>query len=213
MIKKILHNIDMFSSLNSDEIEKLSQIIRVEKFESNNIVFYEGDDAKYFYLLISGELKLYKTGIKSQEVVLHYFSKPTLVGEMATLENIRFPATAVCMSSEAIIGKIEREKFIQMIQMSSNVSIDIIRSLTKKIKNLEISINRNLIFDATTKVCSLLDENRNIFYENKNIHIANLLNMTPETLSRTLGKLRKIEILDSENRLIDKEKLKMFLEF
>jgi hypothetical protein len=37
--------------------------------------------------------------------------------------------------------------------------------------------------------------------------------MAPETLSRVLKKLKKMGILDKECQLIDKEKVKMFLDF
>lgn len=213
MIENLLKNIDMFNCLDENEISELSNLISIKKLQEENILFYEGEDANFFYLLLDGHLKLYKTGIKSQEIVLHYFIKPTLIAEMATLENIKFPATCVATKNETIVGLIDKKKFLEILKNNSELSIHIIKSLTKKIKNLEISINRNLIFDATTKVCSILDENPNILQTQKNIHIANLLNMAPETLSRTISKLRKLEILNNKNEVIDVEKLKMFLEF
>lgn len=213
MVKYILKNIDMFSFLSEDEFNQLADITLLQTFNEDNILFYEGDEPDYFYLLLEGELKLYKTGLKSQEIVLHYFNKPSLIAEMATLENLKFPATCVVMKDKTIVGMIEKKSFFQMLENNSDLSLHIIKSLTKKIKNLEVSISRNLIFDATTKVCSILKENPTIFQKEKNIQIANLLNMAPETLSRTLTKLKKLEILDENNQIKDNTKLDMFLDF
>lgn len=102
---------------------------------------------------------------------------------------------------------------MNLLTTNTALSFQIIKSLTKKIKNLEVSINRNLIFDATTKVCSILQENPTILQTHKNVHIANLLNITPETLSRTISKLKKLEILNSKNEIINFKKLNMFLDF
>jgi CRP/FNR family transcriptional regulator len=213
MIKNMLKNIDMFSSLNENEIDKLSNIISLETFQNNNILFYEGDEPKYFYFLFNGHLKLYKTGIKSQEIVLHYFTKPSMIAEMATLENFNFPATCISTKDGTQVGMIKKEQFMNLLTTNTALSFQIIKSLTKKIKNLEVSINRNLIFDATTKVCSILQENPTILQTHKNVHIANLLNITPETLSRTISKLKKLEILNSKNEIINFKKLNMFLDF
>ena len=136
-----------------------------------------------------------------------------MIAEMATLENIKFPATCVSSKDETKIGMIPKEHFMDMLMDHPDLSLHIIRSLTKKIKNLEVSISRNLIFDATAKVCSVLHEDPKILQTNKNIHVANLLNITPETLSRTVSKLRKLEILDNNNEVIDSNKLNMFLDF
>ena len=212
MIKEELKLLDIFSKLNTLELEQISNITQIKTINKNNILFYEGDSSDCFYILLSGHLKLFKTGYKSNEIVLHYFTTPTLVAEMATLENINFPATAVAVSDEVLIGIINKEKFIDMLKSDSEFSFHIVKSLTKKIKNLEVAINRNLIFDAMAKVCSFIKENPDFLLSHKNIEIANILNMAPETLSRVLTKLRKLEILNKNNYLEDESKLDMFLE-
>lgn len=212
MVEEQLKSIDIFKTLDNAKLAQITNFTKIKTLQKEQILFYEGSSSDKFYALIQGSLKLYKTGIKANEIVLHYFTMPTLVAEMATLENINFPATAVAMEEETIVAIIDREKFLAMLE-ESEFSIYIIKSLTKKIKNLEVAINRNLIFDATTKVCSLIEENSTFLQEYKNIQIANILNMAPETLSRVITKLRKVGVIDKDNHLLDKEKLSLFLDF
>lgn len=208
-----MKSIDLFSCLDDVELQDIIKISTIKTLNKENILFYEGDEANKFYVLLDGHLKLYKTGIKSQEIVLHTFTKPSLVAEMATLENIRFPATSVAIKDNTKVAMIDKIEFMNMLMKDTNMSFHIIKSLTKKIKNLELSINRNIIFDATTKVCSLLKENPTILTTQKKVQVANLLNMAPETLSRTISKLKKLDILDQDNLISDIKKLDMFLEF
>ena len=78
---------------------------------------------------------------------------------------------------------------------------------------MEQVINRNLIYDAMTKVCSFIKENPRDVVNTKHKDIAIILNMAPETLSRILKKLKNLNIIDKKGILLDAEKLEMFLAF
>jgi len=208
-----LKKIDIFTLLEQEELQKLALFTTIKTFHQDNIIFYEGEEADYFYGLIHGSVKLYKTGLKNNEVVLHYFTTPSLIAEIVSLEDIQFPATAVAMAKDTQVAFIKKDQFKQMLQSDSKFSYHIIKSLTKKIKNLEQVINNNLVFDSLTKVSYFIKQNPEFLVKNTNIQTANILNMAPETLSRTIKKLRKIGILDKQNNLVDSDKLGLFLEF
>jgi CRP/FNR family transcriptional regulator len=70
-------------------------------------------------------------------------------------------------------------------------------------KSLEQTIHRNLVYDSTQRVCALLKEKPEILAEKKHSDVANLLNMAPETLSRTIKKLRNKGYLDKNNMIIN----------
>ncbi len=211
MIEK-LEKVDLFSSLNHGELEKISYITTIEKFQKNNIVFYEGDKPEYFYLMISGFSKVYKVDPKGTEIVLHNFVGTTLIAEMASIEGFNFPATCICME-DSTFALIKKDAFLQILQTNANISFQVMKSLTRKIKGMDGLLNRSLIFDATTKVASYIYENPEIFKNKKNKIIATELHMTPETLSRILKKLKELKIIDKEQTLLDKDKLEMFINF
>jgi len=213
MIKNILKKIEIFKKLTDTEIEKVINISMVKKLSKENVLFYEGEMPQYFYVLLKGYVKLYKTDLKGHEIVLHFFSTPDLMAEMPSFENIPFPATSVAMKNETEVLLIDRERFIDLLHSDPKFSFSIIRSLTQKMKNLEQVINRNLIYDAMTKVCSFIKENPTDLTSTKHKEIATILNMAPETFSRILKKLKSLNIIDSECCLINEEKLDMFLEF
>lgn len=213
MLQEQLKDIDIFSSLSDEEIQKITAITTLKTLNRDNILFYEGEDTNYFYILLKGSIKLYKTDLKGNELVLHYFTASSMIAEMATLERMKFPATALALQDETVVARIDRSKFIDLLESNSRLSLHIIKSLTKKIKQLETTINRNLVYDATMKVCSFIKEHPRFLEKTKNREIANRLNMAPETLSRILSKLKKIKVLDKQNRLIDREKLMLFMEY
>lgn len=212
MPKDTLRKIDMFNALDNEEFKTLSDATTFKTLNKDNILFYEGDKAEYLYMLLDGELKLYKQGAKSQEIVLHHFNKPSLIAEMPTLENLNFPATCIALRDETLVGMIEKDSFKDILNKNPKLSLHIIMSLTKKIKNLETSINRNMVFDATAKVCSILKENPEVLQTKKHIQVANFLNIAPETLSRSIAKLKKLKVLNSNNEVTDIDRLDIFLD-
>ena len=213
MDTQLLRKLDIFQELSEEKLKQIGAITTFKTLSEGNILFYEGENPEYFYALLEGALKLYKTGIKANEIVLHYFRFPTLVAEMASLEEFPFPATAIVMEENTKIALISKNKFLELLRHDAQLSFFVIKSLTKKIKTLEVAINRNLVFDSTLKVCSILQEQPDIFAMHKSKEVALLLNMAPETLSRIMQKLKKLHILSEDNLLVAPEKLELFLEF
>ena len=212
MIIEKLQKLNLFKILNKSEMERLSKISTLKTLTKDNILFYEGEMPRYFYLLLQGNLKLYKTDLKGNEIVIHYFTQASFIAEMASLERIKFPATAIAKGAEVEVLLIDREKFLKILQEDAHFSFHLLKSFTLKVKHLELVINRNMVYDAMTKVCSFIEENPNYMITAKNKEIANFLNMAPETLSRILSKLRKLEIIDKKNFVLDHEKLKALLD-
>ncbi len=200
-----LREIDIFKNLSNDNLEKILSISNIKEFDKDNILFYEEDKAKYFYALLKGGVKVYKLDSNDNEIVIHNFTKSTLIAEMASLENMQYPANAIITKSNTKIISIKKEDFITLLKENTQISFSMIHSLNKKIESLQSTINRNLVLSTTAKICSYLQEYPNALNQYPNKEIANILNMAPETLSRVISKLRKLNILDDDKKIIDKE--------
>ena len=109
--------------------------------------------------------------------------------------------------------KIDFEKLKNVMYSNPDLSLKIQASLIKKIKNLEHVISSNLVLDAKTRVAKYIFENQQDFFRQKNIEISEVLNITPETLSRILKEFKKFKVLDVKNRTIDNEKLVQYYKF
>lgn len=109
MYKDILKKIDFFKLLNEEEIELINNSCKIITLNKNNILFYEGDFAKSFYIMLQGRLKLYKTGTMGNEIIIHSFNKPTIFAEMATFQESTFPATAISTSNLTKVAILEKK--------------------------------------------------------------------------------------------------------
>ena len=79
--------------------------------------------------------------------------------------------------------------------------------MIKKIKNLERVISSDLVLDAKQRVAKYIYDNPTDFFIQKNTQIAEILNITPETLSRILKAFKELNIVDIKAKTFDKDQL------
>lgn len=209
-----IRNISCFSKLTDAQLEKLKKISVIKKYKAKEILFYEGDEPTYLYVLLQGTLKVYKTNHKGQQIFLHQFYPGGLVAELANFENIPYPATAEFMSDSEVL-RIDYQALEKDFFKNPEVSFEIIKSLIAKHKILIDVIQKEVILTADAKVAKFILENEDLFKKLKNTQVASILNLTPETLSRTLSKFKSSGIIDLDEkhhiRVLNPQKLEEVL--
>jgi CRP/FNR family transcriptional regulator len=194
-----IRNISCFSKLTDAQLEKLKKISVIKKYKAKEILFYEGDEPTYLYVLLQGTLKVYKTNHKGQQIFLHQFYPGGLVAELANFENIPYPATAEFMSDSEVL-RIDYQALEKDFFKNPEISFEIIKSLIAKHKILIDVIQKEVILTADAKVAKFILENEDLFKKLKNTQVASILNLTPETLSRTLSKFKSSGIIDLDEK-------------
>ena len=182
-----------FNSLDEKEIKDLKDITIKKNYKKGEILFYAKDKPRFLYLLASGIVKLYKHDFKENEVILHQLCAPNLIAEIANFEESPYPANCA-FESDSEVHLIEYQKFKELFLSKNEISMLFIKSLTKKIKALESFINYSITADSYTKIAKFLYENEEILKSIKQVKIASILNIAPETLSRNITKLKNEKI-------------------
>ncbi len=206
-----VREIRLFSGLSDQQLKELEKISIFKTFYSDEILFYEGEDPLFFYILTEGVLRLYKTDNKGNEVYIHQFTPTSMVAEAACFEDMKYPATAR-FSTKGQVLKIHYDKFKSEFLKNPEVCISLIQSLTKKVKILSRVLHQEMILSSEAKVASFIYEHHGLFLTLKNNQIASIINVSAETLSRMLSKLQRenIIMMDKEHHIdiLDEDKLK-----
>ncbi len=172
-----------------------------------SVLFYEGDETKHLFLLTKGIIKLYKVTSHDKEVILKYFRSNELIGEVANFEEMDYPATAQAFTDIEVL-RIDFEELKKIILKQPDLAYKIMRSLIKKIKNLENLVSMHIVLDSQERVAKYIYDHTDDFFNTKNIVIAEILNISPETLSRILRTFKDEKIIDIKSKKVDHEKLK-----
>ncbi|MBU1643027.1 Crp/Fnr family transcriptional regulator [bacterium] len=184
----------LFEGLSSEELVKLESISKKVAYKKGNILFYEQEQPDSLIILVAGVVKIYKTDLKNSEIIMHRFRATTLIAEMAVLEEMPFPASASFETDGTVIF-IDFKQFRESFMDKPKIAYTLIKSLSKKVKNLEEVIDLNIVLDTTARLAKYLYENEAVLGELKNYQLADDLHMTPETLSRALKKFSVLGLL------------------
>ncbi len=195
-----LNDLPLFSTLDENQISELQAAVQVRKYEKDSIVFYEGDESKYLYILLDGIVRLYKTNPKGKQIHMHNFEAPEAIALFVAFEKMPFPASCEFLT-EGAIGLLPLEKFHDCLN-DSNFSKALVVALAKRMKMLATLLHKETIYSSEAKIADLLHNNPSVFERLKNTEIAAMLNMTPETLSRTLSKLKKENIITADEHIV-----------
>ena len=192
-----LEEIPIFSSLGQNYIKELQEQIHVKRYTKESIVFYEGDKSEYLHILMEGSVKLYKTSPKGTQIQINRFASPGLIAEYAIFEKEAFPATCEFVT-DGCIGLLHFDKLYELLNQPE-FSLELLKSLTGKVSLLSALVHKETILSSEAKVADLMLKKVTIFNRLKNNEIASILNLTPETFSRILTKMKKEGIVKIEN--------------
>ncbi|WP_416861082.1 Crp/Fnr family transcriptional regulator [Helicobacter ganmani] len=185
-----------FNALAKEDLMLLSQITTFKHFVAKEMVLYEQTRVSSLFFLCKGCLKLYKVGRFDNEVFLGLlengllldFNSQNTKGEFFSFANLE------CVE-DSLIACFDGIKLTQILEQNPRILALFFKETQKKIALFEGVIQKNLIFDSTAKIAYTLYFHLDSFNAHKKQENAAFLNIQPETLSRTLKKLHRDNIL------------------
>ena len=195
-----LKDIPLFSALKEEQLKLLQAQMHIHQYSKDSVVFYEGDQSKYLQILLDGTVRLYKTNPKGTQVHMHNFTAPEIIALFAAFEHVAFPATCEFLT-DGVVGLLPLEKIYECLH-DVDFSMSLITALSKRMKLIVDLFHKETIYSSEAKIADVIYHNPTVFERLKNSEIASILNITPETLSRTLSKLKKEEIISIDNHVV-----------
>lgn len=207
-----IHKISFFDPLTPAELSQLESICTLVKYPKDSILYYENDFQNKLFFLVSGLLKVYKIDKFENEIFLYHIYPNSLISELTTLENeaIHCFSNAEFLEDSTIL-EVDYNAFREHFLSNNLLNHKLINEILQKNHQLHCVVNRELVFDATSKVAFMLMDDLEMFNRLKRQEVSFMLHIQPETLSRVLKKLSRNNIIDIENgavSILQKDTLK-----
>lgn len=208
------------SGLDKSELEAVHKIIAVRQLAKGEILFFEGDPAPGFFILLSGRARVYKSSPDGKEFTIHQIAPGQLFAEAAIFRGDQYPANCSALA-DAIVAFIPKDAFIRLIQDSPQISLKIIASQAGYLREFTQKVEELTLKDVSARVAGyLLREYRKgrsneIILDIPKTELARSLGTISETLSRNLKKLKEIGVIRVEGNkisILDTERLNSIAE-
>lgn len=209
----LLRRCPLFAGLREEDLKKIRAIASPRRIEKKQILFADGEEAKGFYVILSGKVKLYKISSEGKEQILHVVSAPDAFAEAALFLEGTYPAFAEALSDSQLFFFRKRD-FVQLIEKNPQLSINIIVSLSRFLKKFASLIEELSLKEVSSRIAKyLIDLSLKLSKEGKSpreveldlskTQLASRLGTISETLSRSLAKMKAKGIIDvKKNRIV-----------
>ena len=210
---ELLRRCPLFAGLKEDDLKRIRAIASLRHIEKKEVLFSDGEEAKGFYVILSGKVKLFKVSPEGKEQILHIVSAPDAFAEAALFLEGTYPAFAEAMTDAQLLYFPKRD-FIQLIEKNPQLSINIIVTLSQFLKRFASLIEELSLKEVSSRIAKyVVDLSIKSSKEGKSLkeveldlsktQLALKLGTISETLSRTLAKMKAKRIIDvKKNKII-----------
>ena len=93
-----LQRATFFNGFDKTQLEKICYKSKILSFNTDELIFCQGNDAAAFFLIIRGWVSIIKENNNAEQLVLHVFKDGESFAEPAALVMGRYPASAYAAS-------------------------------------------------------------------------------------------------------------------
>ncbi len=142
--KEFLRRTPIFSSLSEAELDNVLPLLISRRLKKETVVFHEGDPASAFYLVRSGQVKIFKASRDGREQVFSILGEGQIFGDVPAFDGGPYPASAATMTG-AEIYLIRRDDFQELVRRHPEIALRVIQVLGSRLRQA-LELVRDLSF-------------------------------------------------------------------
>ncbi len=207
-----LKQIDLFSSLGTEDLLQVGSKIVVKQFKKNDTILFKGDTNNYIYIIFEGEVKVSQSTEDGKEMILFIHQAGEIFGETSLFDRGNSPAL-ISATKDTLCAIISMKDLYSIMFNYNDILERLIHILSSRLcQSLELiqMLNSN---NAPQRVKTLLmmlakKYGRNAREETTlNIRlthqsIANMTGLTRETVTRVIDVWQRNGDISTKNKLI-----------
>ena len=152
----LLKGVDLFSELTEEQLGLLANLVVVQDFNRDETVVLEGDcSMKALYLISSGTVQVYMTGVDGRETILSFLERGDFFGEMSLIDGE--PRSASVRSvTDAQLMIIHREPFLTLIRQTPEIAMSLLSEMSKRLRKANKQIGSLSTMSVSGRVAGTL---------------------------------------------------------
>ncbi len=207
----------LFNDLSDQELLPLLESALPRRYKAGEYLFRYEDVADNAYMVVSGEVTIYRWTPEGEEKKFHTFSKGNLVAEAAMfMSHGRYPMNARAERSTEVLA-ISRASLQAICMQKPEVAIKLIESMGQRLFSLVNRVDQLSSSSAGRRLASwMADRCKNkvepVLINFNRQDLAVQLGTAPETLSRLINKYRAAGLISGQRGQFEVNNLSGILE-
>jgi len=133
--EELLRTAKPFSALPETDRLQLAAVAEVRSFAAGEAILHEADPSKFFYTIVSGRVKVFKTTRSGKDIIWGVFGPGDPVGSVAVFKEIPYPASAAALEDTVCI-RISRSDLYVLLERHPSIARGLLLGLTQRLVEL-----------------------------------------------------------------------------
>lgn len=200
----------IFAGLNDAQLDKVMHSAQIIELGENQHLFEAGQEARHFYLVRSGRMKLYLSSADGMEKVIHLVGPgETFAEALMFMDSPIYPIHASALSESVVLAfpnKVFREILRESVDTCFRLMADMSAWLKKQLSEIDALTLQNATLRFSNYLLQQVPRNHNgsatITLEAAKHVIASRLSIQPESLSRILRNMQREGLITTQGNEI-----------
>ena len=192
------------------------RVYNVESFAKDQIIFNEGDESKYAYLVQSGSVEIFRI-VNNNHVIVNKIKQGELFGEMGIVSSAPRVASAKASEKSRLI-KFDQEDVLKDLKKSPTIVNALTHLLIKRYEILDNELREHHGTDMFMKVTHLLEildnsqgDKHFVAYKTLIDRSKQLLNATQVEVDDAINNLSRLDLIQTDTAIDAKTNKKVKL--
>ncbi len=200
-IVECLRKADLFKEMPEALLESLGSIAIDRSVVANEMLFSQNQQATGFYLIESGQIKIYRMAPDGREQIIHLFGEGEIFGEVPVFQGTAYPAYAQSTKKSSVLY-FSRDRFLELGKKQPEILLSLLAVLSLRLRHFVELIDDFSLKDITARLAKFLCNHcagcsiRKVKLATSKTELAGQLGTIPATLSRTFKKLVELKIIE-----------------
>ncbi|ADU30091.1 Crp/Fnr family transcriptional regulator [Evansella cellulosilytica] len=205
---KHLKQLPLFEGLDEKALSSLLKMSREKQLKDKDILFLEGEQKSYIYVLGEGTILISKLTEDGEESLINVLSEGEVFPHTGFFDHSPYPGSAKA-KKDVIVLAIPINGFEKLIRTYPELSFRVIQVMNKKIIYLQKKLNELLSLNVEARLIGAiahLQETQGDTIRLTHQEMGNIIGSTRETVSRQLKKWEKEQYVDiKKDRIVLKK--------
>jgi CRP/FNR family transcriptional regulator len=201
---EIVRRCGLFRGISAEWLDALAQTAHVRRFKKGDWAFRQGDECPGLYCVGSGVVRVFKIAPNGKEHVLHLADPGKTFAEVAAIGNFPCPANAAAVE-DTVCAMLPTRELQQLLKAHHALCLQLLAGMSMWVHQLIELLEDVVLRDAGGRVARhLLAAGASAGHASFTLPVlkkdlASHLNLTSETLSRTLRRLAQSGLVELGN--------------